>query len=266
MSLVILSGILPQNSVAEKNRPGLSLEKTFWIYVQIFSKENGMWKVAGDACTPVSRSYRDSESGPEFNPEQAFLFNTIKNRRTVRKFKPNPVSEEHILKILEAAHYAPTAGNQQPWKFLVIRNRDKLDKLQEQACLWYLERYKQSQKPSPEELEKTTQTLNDVLTDVLSAPVYVAVLVDSQSKYKNYALYDGILAAGHIMIAARSLGYGTGFFTTFFPEEQMKKFFDIPDRYKLVCFTPIGIPLEWPEPPEKKNLEDLVVFESFHKR
>lgn len=357
ISLMILLGILPLHSSVEKNRPGLTLEETFWIYVQsiqdsdlerlfttvtegkdfffltsqghlidsreayyqfhedwfkeedwempvellrahegqnygytlakfmfrgrmpegghyaldsfftlIFSKENGMWKVVGDACTPIKRSYTNSDSDLEYTPEQTFLFNTIQNRRTIRKFKPTPVSEEHILKILDAAHYAPTAGNQQPWKFLVIRNREQLDRLQEKACLWYLERYKKNQKPTEEELEKISQTFKDVLANVLSAPVYIAVLVDTQTRYNNYALYDGILAAGHLMIAARALDYGTGFFTTFFPEEPMKKFFCIPEQYRLICFTPIGIPHEWPETPEKKNLEDLVVFDSFNKR
>ena len=98
---------------------------------------------------------------------------------------------------------------------------------------------------------------------MLSAPVYVAVLVDSKAKYPKYILYDGTLAAGYLMIAARALGYGTGFFTSFFPETKMKKFFNIPERYKLICFTPIGIPYEWPKIPPKKALEDLVIFEEF---
>ncbi|MGD2245779.1 MAG: nitroreductase family protein [Candidatus Aminicenantes bacterium] len=354
---VVLAVILPPPAAGEENRPGLSLEQTFWIYVRsihnsdleslfttvtegedfyfltsrgqlidsreryykfhqdwfkeenwempvellqvhegqdygytlakflfkgqtpeggqsvlnsyftlIFRKENGLWKVVGDACTPIKRYTSGEEPGIEYSPEQTYLMNTIKNRRTVRKFKSTPVPEEHILKILDAAHYAPTAGNQQPWKFLVVQNREKLDRLQEEARLWYLEKYRQKQKPSDEELEKTRSALKDVLSNVLSAPVYIAVLVDSQSTYKNYALYDGILAAGYMMIAARALGYGTGFFTTFFPEGPMKKFFNIPDRYKLICFSPVGIPHEWPERPAKKKLEDLIVFESFHQR
>ena len=85
-----------------------------------------------------------------------------------------------------------------------------------------------------------------------SAPVYVAILVDSEARYPDYVLYDGTLAAENLVIAARALGYGTGFFTTFFPEKQMKIFFGIPDRYRLICFTPIGKPAEWPERPRKR--------------
>jgi nitroreductase len=102
-----------------------------------------------------------------------------------------------------------------------------------------------------------------MIADALSAPVYVAVLVDTEARYPDYVSYDGTLAAGNLMIAARALGYGTGFFTSFFPEEHMKRFFDIPERYSLICFTPIGVPTEWPQVPPKKDLDDLVVFEAF---
>jgi nitroreductase len=105
-----------------------------------------------------------------------------------------------------------------------------------------------------------------VLQNVLSAPVYIAVLVDSEAQYPDYVLYDGTLAAGTLMIAARSLGYGTGFYTTFFPEKQMKTFFDIPERYRLICFTPVGRPDKWPDTPPKKSLDDLVFFETLTKR
>jgi nitroreductase len=156
---------------------------------------------------------------------------------------------------LDAARFAPTAGNQQPWKFLVIRNRETLDRLRDQALGWYLQ-----SRPASKQVE---DDLRGVLKNVLSAPVYIAVLVDSEAAYPDYVHYDGTLAAGNLMIAARALGYGTGFFTTFFPEKQMKEFFKIPKRYRLICFTPIGRPEQWPEPPSKKALEDLVVYEAF---
>jgi nitroreductase len=104
-----------------------------------------------------------------------------------------------------------------------------------------------------------------MLENVLSAPVYVAVLVDSQARYPKYTVHDGTLAAGNLMIAARALGYGTGFFTTFFPGEKMRELLGIPERYQLICFTPIGVPDEWPQAPDKGSLEDVVVFEEFQR-
>lgn len=232
-------------------------------FTLIFHKEEGMWKVVADVCTPINRFYTEENPEISYTSDQTYLFNIIKNRRTVRKFKSTPVPKEHILKILDVARSAPTAGNQQPWKFLVIQDRKKLDQLQKESLLWYLDEYKKRRKPTQEELSKTEDAIKKLLENVLSAPVYVAVLVDTKAKHRNYILYDGTLAAGYMMIAARALGYGTGFFTTFFPEEKMKIFFNIPKQYKLICFTPIGVPDKWPETPPKRKLEEMVIFESF---
>jgi nitroreductase/ketosteroid isomerase-like protein len=233
-------------------------------FTLIFQKEDGMWKVAADVCTPIQRYTTHPGTDIRYTSEQAYLFDTIKNRRTVRKFKPTPVPEAHILKIIEAAHFAPTAGNQQPWKFLVVRDRKKLDTLKKEALVWYTEKYQKRRKPTQEELTKVKKSLQATLQNVLSAPVYVAVLVDSEANYPDYVINDGTLAAGTLMIAARALGYGTGFFTSFFPEDKMKAFFQIPDRFRLICFTPIGLPDEQPEIPDKKKIEGLIVFEKFH--
>ncbi len=232
-------------------------------FTLIFHKENNMWKVVADICTPISRYIVEKDSKIKYDSDQIYLFNIIKNRRTVRKFKSTPVPKEHILKIIDAARMAPTAGNQQPWKFLVIRDRKKLNKLEKQALVWYIESYSKKRNVEEEELKSLKSSLRSILNNVLSAPVYIAVLVDTKSKYPDYIDCDGTLAAGYLMIAARSLGYGTGFFTTFFPEDKMKEFFNIPDRYKLICFTPVGIPDQWPKTPDKKSVDDVVVFESF---
>lgn len=213
----------------------------------------------------ISHSSLMTETIPElkYTSEQVYLFDIIKSRRTVRKFKSIPVPKGHIQKILDVARFAPSAGNQQPWKFLVIQNRESLDELKKEALKWYLEVYKKRRTLSEEDFAKAKESLQSTLENVLSAPVYVAVLVDSKAKYPDYILYDGTLAAGYLMIAARALGYGTGFFTSFFPEAKMREFFNIPEQYKLICFTPIGIPDEWPHAPPKKKLEDITIFESF---
>lgn len=247
----------------KSQRPGGEVYNLDSYFTLIFHKEEGMWKVVADICTPIERFITKDDKEIKYTSEQMVLLNIIRNRRTVRKFKSTPVPKEHILKILEAAHFAPTAGNQQPWKFLVIQNRVKLDLLSEKAPSWALEKYKKTKKPSSEQLKNLRDRLENMLKNILSAPVYVVVLVDSEAPYSDYVLYDGILAAGTMMIAARALGYGTGFFTTFFPEKEMKDFFQIPDKYQLICFSPIGVPIEWPDAPPKKNIKDLVIFESF---
>ena len=217
-------------------------------------------------CVAFWQSLSDQEISlsPSDFRGQEYLFHVIKSRRTVRKYKPTKVPREDIMRILDAARYAPTAGNQQPWKFLIIEDREKLDRLRQEAASWYLNRYIMEKKPSPDELEKAGNAVGVSLTNILSAPAFIAVLVDgTNAKYPQYLEYDGTLAAGYLMIAARALGYGTGFFVTFFPEKEMKSFLGIPDQYRLICFSPVGIPHEWPPTPPKKGLHEVVVFESF---
>jgi len=232
-------------------------------FTLIFHREDGMWKAVVDVCTPIRRSFAGANPDIRYTPEQNFLFDIFTKRRTVRRFQSTPVPKEHLLKILDAARSAPTAGNQQPWKFLVVEDRQKLNALKGEAAAWYIEAYKHRKKPEQKELSDVQEKINNTLEAVLSAPVYVAILVDTREKYPDYVMTDGALAAGYLMIAARALGYGTGFFTTFFPEDRIKKIFDIPDAYRLICFTPIGVPDKWPDSPQKKKLADLVVFEKF---
>lgn len=188
------------------------------------------------------------------------FFEVVRNRRSVRKFKEDPVPEEDLLAILDAARLAPTSGNQQPWKFLVVRDRAVLDRLKE-ACIEgsLAARRARQGAVTPEQAQGVRQYFDDYL----SAPVYVVVLTDSQSRYPAYNHWDGPLAAGYLMLAARALGYGTVFATDSIPEAVTREVLNIPDRYTRVCITPIGVPEAWPASPAKKDLEEFIVYEGF---
>lgn len=148
-------------------------------FTLIFHKEEGMWKVIADICTPISRFSTETNPEVKYTAGQQFLFDTIKKRWTVRKFKAEPVPKEHLLKILDAARHAATSGNQQPWKFLVIQDRQKLDALKKAALAWTLEKHEEAGRLPQDEKNAVRKKLQAVFDSVLSAPVYVAVLVDS---------------------------------------------------------------------------------------
>jgi glyoxylase-like metal-dependent hydrolase (beta-lactamase superfamily II)/nitroreductase len=197
------------------------------------------------------------------DPQVRGVFQTLRQRRTVRRFRPIPVPGEHIEAILDAARHAPTAGNQQPWRFLVVTDRERLDALNDMALEHYLRRLREEPSRTPADTTDLRSRLRRSLEGVLSAPVHIAVLADQECPYPDFAVQDATLAAGNLMNAARALGYGTGFFTTYFPDEVMKPFFRIPERFTMVCFTPIGVPEEWPVTPPKKPLAELVVHGAF---
>jgi nitroreductase len=196
-----------------------------------------------------------------YTTEQEYLFHVLKNRRSVRKFKSTPIPDEHIMKILDMARTAPTSGNQQPWKFLVIQDRDKLDRLRDEIVGASLERAKKQEGFDPNKLDSLKSRTMESIGNYLSAPVYVVVLTDENSRYPSYNIKDGSLAAGYLILAARALGYGTVFITDALPPELVKKVFEIPDNFKQICITPIGIPEEWPESPAKKPLQEFAIFE-----
>jgi nitroreductase len=191
------------------------------------------------------------------------VLEVIHQRRSVRKYKPTPVPDEHLRQILDAARMAPTSGNQQPWKFMVIRDRAKLDMLKTECISRSLAWYRAQAERTEKEIAERKDRAEAYYTDVVSAPVFIVVLTDNESKYPTYNRYDGPLAAGTLMLAARALGYGTVFYTDSIPADVTKQVLRIPDRYERVCITPLGVPVEWPERPEKKDLESFIVEESF---
>jgi nitroreductase len=207
--------------------------------------------------------------------EDLTIFEVFKKRRSVRKFKSTPVPKEHITKILEAANRAPSAGNSQNWKFLVIRDRGKLNQLKEECIARFLELYKKElykkkdKDLAAEELEEKRKWAKQYYEDYLSAPVYIEVLVDNRkwsetpNHMERYNIKDGTLAAAILLLAARALGYGTVFCTDSIPENLTQKMFNIPDHYTRICITPVGVPENWPECPPKKGLDELVVYDQF---
>ena len=230
-------------------------------FTLLWRREEGRWRVVGDVCTPVERYYTSPDEERLYSDAQRGVIRTLLERRTVRRFTSAPVPDAHVRIVLDAARHAPTAGNQQPWKFLVVRDRQGLDTLKTVARDAYLERYRLE--GGSGDTAAVRRQVEQALEGALSAPVYIAVLADREAPYADYIFHDAALAAGNLMNAARALGYGTGFFTTYFPDAVLRPLFQIPERYTVVCFTPLGVPEAWPDTPAKKPLQELVVEERF---
>jgi nitroreductase len=190
------------------------------------------------------------------------IWDVFRNRRSVRNFTSDSIPEADILKIIDAARMAPTSGNQQPWKFLVVRNKDKIGKMRESCIRLSLARYDAGTKHELTR-EQYEEKVKARLKNYFSAPVYIIVLTDNKSMYPDYNHWDGPLAAGYLMLAARALGYGTVFITDVIPESVTTEVLGIPDTFTRVCITPLGIPVEWPQSPPKKKLEEFILYDKF---
>lgn len=223
----------------------------------------GLLVIASALIAQDNHKSDNVEQNTKYTAEQEYLFDVFKTRRSVRQFKSTPIPEEHIQKMLEIACSAPTSGNQQPWKFLVVRDREKINRLQETYMARSIESAKKRGITDPEKLDVFRKRVENRNKGYLSAPLHVVVLVDSNSTYPSYNIYDGTLAAGYIIIAARALGYGSVFCTDSFPPDLVREVFEIPENFGQICYIPIGIPEEWPEPHGKKPAKEFTVFEKF---
>ncbi len=177
------------------------------------------------------------------------ILDIIKSRRSTRRFKPDSISDDDLHAILEAAQWAPSGENFQPWKFIVIKNKKTMENIVE------LLPYKKFQK------------------FLMNGPVLIVVIGDSR-KSKWFTL-DCALAIQSLMLEAWARGFGTCF-SAWFPtvpeavEENVKEMLEIPKKWKIITMTPLGIPIDPPErafrlPANRKPLEKIVNYEKFSK-
>jgi nitroreductase len=171
------------------------------------------------------------------------VFEAIYGRRSNRKFRSNPPPKEAIEKILDAGRYAPSAGNVQPWKFIVIRNDETRRKLAYAAL---------------------SQGF------IAEAPVNIVVcvdLVEARTSYgvrgeTLYCIQDTAAAIENMLLAAYALGLGTCWVGAF-NEEAVSRILDIPAGYRPIAIIPVGYPDEKPRPRPRKSLKEIVNFEKF---
>ncbi|MFC1537764.1 nitroreductase family protein, partial [Gemmatimonadota bacterium] len=150
-----------------------------------------------------------------------------------------------------------------PWKFIVVQDKSIIMKLKEACIANAINRFEDRGDPTESQLDERMVEIKAYYKKCFSAPVYVTVLTDNESTYPTYNHWDGPLAAANLMIAARALGYGTVHYTDSVPSAVTKKVLNIPDRYERVCFMPVGIPIEWPDTPPKKQYESFIIHNSF---
>ncbi|MCX8171620.1 MAG: nitroreductase family protein [Candidatus Bathyarchaeota archaeon] len=171
------------------------------------------------------------------------IFDIFKLRRSIRAFTGEEVSDEDIEKILEAARWAPSAGNIQPWEFIVIR------------------------KPETKR-EVAKAALNQ--TFIEEAPVAIIVCADevrSSRVYGSrgatlYCIQDTAAAIENMLLAACALGLGACWVGAFY-EEEVRRILNIPRGLRPVAIVPIGHPAEKPRPPYKRPLKEIVHYEKF---
>lgn len=155
------------------------------------------------------------------------VFESIQFRRSIRAYKDEPVPEEALSQVLEAARIAPSASNRQEYKFIVVKD------------------------------EATRKALVPACNNQGFVGEATVVIVGcATNPARRYAKVDVAIAMDHMTLAAHALGLGTCWIGAF-TEEEVKKLLGIPEEVSVVCLLPLGIPAKPGVPRSRKAKEEL---------
>jgi nitroreductase len=210
--------------------------------------------------------------------EADIVLKVIKERRSIRKYKPDPVPDELILKCLEAARWAPTGEDAQPWRFIVVKDPETRKKIGEIARRGSGRRFsvelytgkmieRLGAHAWPEEKRKRVfekLASGKVSAFLAEAPVNIVVCADKNTWDPRE---DCSAAIQNMLLMAKALGLGTCWViapcTDVRDEMRMKELLNIPEEYKIVSVVALGYPDEAPKPRPRKELEEVVFYERF---
>jgi nitroreductase len=164
------------------------------------------------------------------------VFEAIKTRKSIRKYKSEPIPVEKLELIFEAARLAPSAGNRQPWRFVVVQDAER---------------------------KKALATVANNQMFLSDAAVIVAAIGNPETSKRWYDK-DIMIAVEHMVLAAAELGYGTCWIGAF-DEEKVKNLLEIPKRMRVIALLPIGIPDVVPPSKPRKELSEIFFKEKYGK-
>ncbi|SCD38833.1 nicotinate-nucleotide-dimethylbenzimidazole phosphoribosyltransferase /cob(II)yrinic acid a,c-diamide reductase, partial [Streptomyces sp. DvalAA-14] len=195
----------------------------------------------GAAAEPYEPAVRDA------------VHRVIRERRDIRNgFRSDPIPHDVLLRVLEAAHTAPSVGHSQPWDFVVIRSEKTREKMHELA-MHQREAYAKS---LPKARARQFRELK--IEAILDTPVNIVVTADptrggrhtlGRHTQPQMAPYSSALAVENLWLAARAEGLGVGW-VSFFDERQMVAELGLPEHLEVVAYLCVGYVDEFPDEPE----------------
>jgi nitroreductase len=181
----------------------------------------------------------------------------LKYRRSIRRYQDKPVSLETIKEMIKECTLAPNAGNEQPWKFIIVNNKKMLKKMSDESKKNILARI--AANPDDYASKYKGMLKNEVLNVFYNAPCLVIVL--GHSNVKNLYV-DCALAACYFMMAATSRGLGTCWVNLGIEikDPGIISELEIPDDCKIVAPIIVGYPEKIPSAPKRREAEILKII------
>ena len=183
--------------------------------------------------------------------ERDGLYAIVNARRDVRRFRPDPVPDETLWRVLAAAHAAPSVGHSQPWRFIVVRDPDLRTRA---SLLADRERLRQAELMEP---DSARRLLDLQLEGIREAPVGVVVCCDrrtpasgvlGRATFSDADMWSCAAAIQNLWLAARAEGLGLGWVTLFQPAD-LAELVALPDGVETLGWLCLGWPDERPPAP-----------------
>lgn len=205
----------------------------------------------------------------------AVLFELMRGRRSVRRFSPEPVPREVLEELLSAAITAPSASNKQPWRFFVVTDRARIERMAA-AVRAAVDRIAAH---VPPESEAPFRAYGDYFTRFELAPAVIAVLHRGMSLLsslvdqglgdearariarmeRDSGLVGASLALQNLLLMAHALGLGaSGMTGPLVADGELKEILQVPESWGIAALVPVGFPAEEPAPPSRKALGKVV--------
>ena len=164
------------------------------------------------------------------------LYDVIKNRKSIRRYRNEPLPDGALERILEAGRLANSAKNRQEWAFIIVTDSETKAALVP-AC--------HDQSFVAEAAAVIVGCATDEYTMRCGQPAHVI---------------DTSIALDHIQLAATEEGFGTCWLGSFY-QDQVKCILKIPDKISIIGILTVGIPDEGGDPKSRKRLEEIVRYE-----
>ena len=198
------------------------------------------------------------------------FFETVRKRRSICRFSDRPVAQKDLIAILEAAILAPSATNEQPWRFIVIRDKELKEGMREIVNAMVETTIAATENKTHLKRLKWMQSYSTHFAD---APVAIAVLArpwvggkhspPADPAHRDLALMSVAMAIEHLQLAATALGYGSCFASApaEFAREELESILHVEQPWFLVGIISLGIAAKQPgKRPSRKPIEEVCTF------
>lgn len=161
------------------------------------------------------------------------MLDLIKTRRSIRRFKPEPIEDETIIKIIEAGTWAPSGKNNQPWKFVVIKDKTLKEKIAQYTI------YSRT---------------------IVNSAICIAVFLDHKLSYDHTKDVQAIGACiQNMLLSTHYLGLGGVWLGEILKnKDKVESKLDVPESFELMAVIALGYPDEKPKAPYRMGLDEVV--------